>query len=149
MPQQPPGGGMVMMQLNLPNNSQSRAHSPPQWKQNKYYCDHQRGQKCMEFSNIDNIVQVRHFVISLLFLSQSLDVYVVLWLGSHCFTCLCLPEIKAISHYIWFGLLCRNNPFITYDDNSVFEILLRLIGTFEQSLHPGINISIPILFSDF
>lgn len=57
MPQQPPGGGMVMMQLNLPNNSQSRAHSPPQWKQNKYYCDHQRGQKCMEFSNIDNIVQ--------------------------------------------------------------------------------------------
>ncbi|XP_051060092.1 R3H domain-containing protein 1 isoform X3 [Phodopus roborovskii] len=57
LPQQPPGGGMLMMQLNLPNNAQSRAHSPPQWKQNKYYCDHQRGQKCVEFSNIDNIVQ--------------------------------------------------------------------------------------------
>lgn len=46
-----------MMQLSLPNNPQSRAHSPPQWRQNKYYCDHQRGQKCMEFSSIDNIVQ--------------------------------------------------------------------------------------------
>lgn len=57
VPQQPPGGGMVMMQLNLPNNPQSRAHSPQQWKQNKYYCDHQRGQKCLEFSNIDNVVQ--------------------------------------------------------------------------------------------
>ncbi|XP_036057632.1 R3H domain-containing protein 1 isoform X5 [Onychomys torridus] len=57
VPQQPPGGGMVMMQRGLPNSAQSRAHSPPQWKQNKCYCDHQRGQKCMEFSNIDNIVQ--------------------------------------------------------------------------------------------
>ncbi|XP_012886276.1 PREDICTED: R3H domain-containing protein 1 isoform X2 [Dipodomys ordii] len=57
MPPPPPGGGMVMMQLNVPNNPQSRAHSPPQWKQNKYYCDHQRGQKCVEFSNVDNIVQ--------------------------------------------------------------------------------------------
>ncbi|XP_038204590.1 R3H domain-containing protein 1 isoform X6 [Arvicola amphibius] len=57
VPQQPPGGGMVMMQLNLPNNPQSRAHSPPQWKQNKYYCDHQRGQKCLEFNNVDNVVQ--------------------------------------------------------------------------------------------
>lgn len=53
----PPGGGMVMMQLSVPNNPQSRAHSPPQWKQNKYYCDHQRGQKCVEFSSVDNIVQ--------------------------------------------------------------------------------------------
>lgn len=53
----PPTGGMVMMQLSLPNNPQSRAHSPPQWKQNKYYCDHQRGQKCVEFSSVDNIVQ--------------------------------------------------------------------------------------------
>ncbi|XP_063115075.1 R3H domain-containing protein 1 isoform X5 [Cavia porcellus] len=57
MPPAPPGGGMVMMQLNLPNNPQSGAHSPPQWKQNKYYCDHQRGQKCVEFSNVDNIIQ--------------------------------------------------------------------------------------------
>lgn len=57
LPQQPPGGGMVMMQLNLPNNAQSRAHSPPQWKQNKYHCDHQRGQKCMEVSHMDSIVQ--------------------------------------------------------------------------------------------
>ncbi|XP_037379173.1 R3H domain-containing protein 1 isoform X2 [Talpa occidentalis] len=57
MPPLPPGGGMVMMQLNVPNNPHSRAHSPPQWKQNKYYCDHQRGQKCVEFSNVENIVQ--------------------------------------------------------------------------------------------
>ncbi|KAM6174721.1 R3H domain-containing protein 1 isoform 1-T1 [Erethizon dorsatum] len=57
VPPAPPGGGMVMMQLNVPNNPQSGAHSPPQWKQNKYYCDHQRGQKCVEFSSVDNIVQ--------------------------------------------------------------------------------------------
>uniref|UniRef100_G3UMC4 R3H domain containing 1 n=1 Tax=Loxodonta africana TaxID=9785 RepID=G3UMC4_LOXAF len=57
VPPPPPGGGMVMMQLSVPNNPQSRAHSPPQWKQNKYYCDHQRGPKCVEFSNVDNIVQ--------------------------------------------------------------------------------------------
>ncbi|XP_026988074.1 R3H domain-containing protein 1 isoform X10 [Sagmatias obliquidens] len=57
VPPPPAGGGMVMMQLSVPNNPQSRAHSPPLWKQNKYYCDHQRGQKCVEFSSIDNIVQ--------------------------------------------------------------------------------------------
>ncbi|XP_021092658.1 R3H domain-containing protein 1 isoform X2 [Heterocephalus glaber] len=57
VPPAPPGGGVVMMQLNVPNNPQSGAHSPPQWKQNKYCCDHQRGQKCVEFSNVDNIVQ--------------------------------------------------------------------------------------------
>ncbi|XP_036876646.1 R3H domain-containing protein 1 isoform X8 [Manis javanica] len=57
VPPPPPSGGMVMMQLSVPNNPQSRAHSPPQWKQNKYYCDHQRGQKCVEFTNVDNIVQ--------------------------------------------------------------------------------------------
>ncbi|XP_074158006.1 R3H domain-containing protein 1 isoform X2 [Sminthopsis crassicaudata] len=56
----PPGGGVVMMQLNLPNSSQPRAHSPPQWKQNKYYCDHQRGQKSVEFSNLENVVQLQH-----------------------------------------------------------------------------------------
>nr|XP_058157065.1 R3H domain-containing protein 1 isoform X20 [Dasypus novemcinctus] len=57
VPPPPPGGGMVMMQLNVPNNPQSRAHSPPHWKQNKYYCDHQRGQKCVEFGSVDNIIQ--------------------------------------------------------------------------------------------
>ncbi|KAM9037156.1 R3H domain-containing protein 1 isoform 10-T10 [Sarcophilus harrisii] len=56
----PPGGGVVMMQLNLPNSSQPRAHSPPQWKQNKYYCEHQRGQKSVEFSNLENVVQLQH-----------------------------------------------------------------------------------------
>ncbi|XP_068923944.1 R3H domain-containing protein 1 isoform X9 [Petaurus breviceps papuanus] len=56
----PPGGGVVMMQLNIPNSSQPRAHSPPQWKQNKYYCDHQRGQKSVEFSNLENVVQLQH-----------------------------------------------------------------------------------------
>ncbi|NXF29521.1 R3HD1 protein, partial [Nyctibius bracteatus] len=53
----PPGGGVVMMQLNLPNNSQPRNHSPPQWKQNKYYCDHQRGQKSTELSTLDSAAQ--------------------------------------------------------------------------------------------
>ncbi|XP_027691374.1 R3H domain-containing protein 1 isoform X3 [Vombatus ursinus] len=56
----PSGGGVVMMQLNIPNSSQPRAHSPPQWKQNKYYCDHQRGQKSVEFSNLENVVQLQH-----------------------------------------------------------------------------------------
>ncbi|NXW34059.1 R3HD1 protein, partial [Phaetusa simplex] len=53
----PPGGGVVMMQLNLPNNPQPRNHSPPQWKQNKYYCDHQRGQKSTELSTLDGAAQ--------------------------------------------------------------------------------------------
>ncbi|NXU52250.1 R3HD1 protein, partial [Turnix velox] len=53
----PPGGGVVMMQLNIPNASQPRNHSPPQWKQNKYYCDHQRGQKSTELSTLDGAAQ--------------------------------------------------------------------------------------------
>ncbi|XP_059676674.1 R3H domain-containing protein 1 isoform X2 [Gavia stellata] len=53
----PPGGGVVMMQLNIPNNPQPRNHSPPQWKQNKYYCDHQRGQKATELSTLDSAAQ--------------------------------------------------------------------------------------------
>ncbi|NXJ35985.1 R3HD1 protein, partial [Ciconia maguari] len=53
----PPGGGVVMMQLNIPNNPQPRNHSPPQWKQNKYYCDHQRGQKSTELSTLDSAAQ--------------------------------------------------------------------------------------------
>lgn len=90
VPQQPPGGGMVMMQLNLPNNPQSRAHSPPQWKQNKYYCDHQRGQKCLEFSNIDNVVQVRYlFIIYLLFVFESVSLCSPVTWKSHCSICLC------------------------------------------------------------
>ncbi|NXF97850.1 R3HD1 protein, partial [Eubucco bourcierii] len=53
----PPGGGVVMMQLNIPNSPQPRNHSPPQWKQNKYYCDHQRGQKSTELSTLDSAAQ--------------------------------------------------------------------------------------------
>ncbi|NXD71019.1 R3HD1 protein, partial [Eolophus roseicapillus] len=53
----PPGGGVVMMQLNIPNNPQPRNHSPPPWKQNKYYCDHQRGQKSTELSTLDSAAQ--------------------------------------------------------------------------------------------
>ncbi|XP_010140967.1 PREDICTED: R3H domain-containing protein 1 isoform X1 [Buceros rhinoceros silvestris] len=53
----PPGGGVVMMQLNIPNSPQPRNHSPPQWKQNKYYCDHQRGQKSAELSTLDSAAQ--------------------------------------------------------------------------------------------
>ncbi|XP_075287132.1 R3H domain-containing protein 1 isoform X9 [Opisthocomus hoazin] len=56
----PPGGGVVMMQLNIPNNAQPRNHSPPQWKQNKYYCDHQRGQKSTELSTLDSAAQLQH-----------------------------------------------------------------------------------------
>ncbi|XP_074684671.1 R3H domain-containing protein 1 isoform X3 [Strix aluco] len=56
----PPGGGVVMMQLNIPNNPQPRNHSPPQWKQNKYYCDHQRGQKSAELSTLDSAAQLQH-----------------------------------------------------------------------------------------
>ncbi|NXX78333.1 R3HD1 protein, partial [Urocolius indicus] len=53
----PPAGGMVMMQLNIPNTPQPRNHSPPQWKQNKYYCEHQRGQKSTELSTLDSAAQ--------------------------------------------------------------------------------------------
>ncbi|NWS41036.1 R3HD1 protein, partial [Probosciger aterrimus] len=53
----PPGGGVVMMQLNIPNNPQPRNHSPPPWKQNKYYCDHQKGQKSTELSTLDSAAQ--------------------------------------------------------------------------------------------
>lgn len=50
-----------MMQLSIPNNPQPRPHSPPQWKQNKYYCDHQRGQKSTDFGALDSSTQVFHF----------------------------------------------------------------------------------------
>ncbi|XP_029461248.1 R3H domain-containing protein 1 isoform X7 [Rhinatrema bivittatum] len=53
----PPSGGVVMMQLNIPNNPQPQTHSPPQWKPNKYYCDHQRGQKSTEFSSLESSTQ--------------------------------------------------------------------------------------------
>ncbi|XP_053926720.1 R3H domain-containing protein 1 isoform X4 [Cuculus canorus] len=56
----PPGGGVVMMQLNIPNGPQPRNHSPPQWKQNKYYCDHQKGQKSTELSTLDSAAQLQH-----------------------------------------------------------------------------------------
>ncbi|XP_015213846.1 R3H domain-containing protein 1 isoform X9 [Lepisosteus oculatus] len=50
----PIGSGMVMMQLTLPTNHQPRAHSPPQWKHNKYYSlDHQRGHKPTELPTLD------------------------------------------------------------------------------------------------
>ncbi|KAJ6665432.1 hypothetical protein lerEdw1_003272 [Lerista edwardsae] len=53
----PPGGGMVMMQLNIPSNPQPRPHSPPQWK---HYCDHQRGQKSTDFGTLDSSTQLQH-----------------------------------------------------------------------------------------
>uniref|UniRef100_A0A8C9SBW5 R3H domain-containing protein 1-like n=1 Tax=Scleropages formosus TaxID=113540 RepID=A0A8C9SBW5_SCLFO len=46
------GNGVLMMQLMLPPNHQPRAHSPPQWKHNKYYSlDHQRSHKSIELSS--------------------------------------------------------------------------------------------------
>ncbi|XP_075465632.1 R3H domain-containing protein 1 isoform X3 [Ascaphus truei] len=53
----PPGGGMVMMQLNVPSNPPPQTHSPPQWKPNKYYCDHQRAHKSAEYSTLDSSTQ--------------------------------------------------------------------------------------------
>ncbi|XP_063285439.1 R3H domain-containing protein 1 isoform X8 [Pelobates fuscus] len=50
VPAPPPSGGMVMMQLNLPSNPPPQTHSPPHWKPNKYYCDHQRTPKPGEYS---------------------------------------------------------------------------------------------------
>ncbi|XP_078408586.1 R3H domain-containing protein 1 isoform X19 [Cetorhinus maximus] len=47
----PHGSGMLMMQLSIPNNPHPRAHSPPQWKQNKYFTVDQRGLKSAEFNN--------------------------------------------------------------------------------------------------
>ncbi|XP_078084220.1 R3H domain-containing protein 1 isoform X15 [Mustelus asterias] len=47
----PHGSGMLMMQLSIPNNPHPRAHSPPQWKQNKYFTVDQRGHKSAEFNN--------------------------------------------------------------------------------------------------
>nr|XP_033799809.1 R3H domain-containing protein 1 isoform X2 [Geotrypetes seraphini] len=53
----PPSGGVVMMQLNIPNNPQPQTHSPPQWKSSKYYCEHQRGQKSTDLSSLENSTQ--------------------------------------------------------------------------------------------
>ncbi|XP_077129171.1 R3H domain-containing protein 1 isoform X4 [Ranitomeya variabilis] len=54
IPAPPPPGGMVMMQLNVPNNPPPQTHSPPQWKPNKYYCDHQRAHKAAEYGSLDH-----------------------------------------------------------------------------------------------
>ncbi|XP_038854364.1 R3H domain-containing protein 1-like isoform X2 [Salvelinus namaycush] len=48
----PHSGGMVMMQLTLPPNHQPRAHSPSQWKHNRFYSlDHTRSQRSSEQLN--------------------------------------------------------------------------------------------------
>ncbi|KAM3916390.1 R3H domain-containing protein 1 isoform 7-T10 [Leptodactylus fuscus] len=57
VPAPPPPGGMVMMQLNVPNNPPPQTHSPPQWKPNKYYCDHQRAHKTAEYGSLDPSTQ--------------------------------------------------------------------------------------------
>uniref|UniRef100_A0AAY4CHU2 R3H domain containing 1 n=1 Tax=Denticeps clupeoides TaxID=299321 RepID=A0AAY4CHU2_9TELE len=50
----PPGGGVVMMQLTVPPSHQPRAHSPQQWKHNKYYSlDHQRSHKTSDLPPLD------------------------------------------------------------------------------------------------
>ncbi|KAM6421610.1 R3H domain-containing protein 1 isoform 8-T8 [Rhynochetos jubatus] len=56
----PPGGGVVMMQLNVPSSPQTRNHSPPQWKQHKYYCEQPRGQKSTDLSTLDSAAQLQH-----------------------------------------------------------------------------------------
>ncbi|XP_056392287.1 R3H domain-containing protein 1 isoform X6 [Hyla sarda] len=54
VPAPPPPGGMLMMQFNVPNNHPPpQTHSPPQWKPNKYYCDHQRAHKTAEYGSLD------------------------------------------------------------------------------------------------
>ncbi|XP_075037053.1 LOW QUALITY PROTEIN: R3H domain-containing protein 1 [Mixophyes fleayi] len=57
VPTAPSGGGMVMMQLNLPNNPPPQTHPTPQWKPNKYYCDHQRAHKTAEYGSLDPSAQ--------------------------------------------------------------------------------------------
>ncbi|CAN2389017.1 nucleic acid binding [Pristimantis euphronides] len=57
VPAPPPPGGMVMMQLNVPNNPPPQTHSPPHWKPNKYYCDHQRAHKAAEYGSLDPSTQ--------------------------------------------------------------------------------------------
>ncbi|KAG8550716.1 hypothetical protein GDO81_022543 [Engystomops pustulosus] len=57
VPAPPPPGGMVMMQLNVPNNPPPQTHSPPHWKPNKYYCDHQRAHKTAEYGGFDPSTQ--------------------------------------------------------------------------------------------
>lgn len=47
----PHGSGMLMMQLSIPNNPHPRNHSPPQWKQSKYFSMDQRGHKSTEFNS--------------------------------------------------------------------------------------------------
>ncbi|XP_032880564.1 R3H domain-containing protein 1 isoform X7 [Amblyraja radiata] len=47
----PHGSGMLMMQLSIPNNPHPRNHSPPQWKQSKYFSMDQRGHKSAEFNS--------------------------------------------------------------------------------------------------
>ncbi|XP_069791267.1 R3H domain-containing protein 1-like isoform X9 [Narcine bancroftii] len=47
----PHGSGTLMMQLSIPNNPHSRTHSPPQWKQSKYFSVDQRGHKSAEFNS--------------------------------------------------------------------------------------------------
>ncbi|XP_067843341.1 R3H domain-containing protein 1-like isoform X8 [Heptranchias perlo] len=53
----PHGSGMLMMQLSIPNNPHPRAHSPPQWKQNKYFTMDQRGHKSIELNNSEITTQ--------------------------------------------------------------------------------------------
>ncbi|XP_071186793.1 R3H domain-containing protein 1-like isoform X9 [Salvelinus alpinus] len=56
----PHSGGMVMMQLTLPPNHQPRAHSPSQWKHNRFYSlDHTRSQRSSEqLNNTQNSPQL-------------------------------------------------------------------------------------------
>ncbi|NXF81780.1 R3HD1 protein, partial [Sclerurus mexicanus] len=53
----PAGGGVLMMQLNIPSSAQPRNPSPPQRKHSKYYCDHPRGHKATELSTLDGAAQ--------------------------------------------------------------------------------------------
>ncbi|XP_051884379.1 R3H domain-containing protein 1-like isoform X3 [Pristis pectinata] len=53
----PHGSGMLMMQLSIPNNPHPRTHSPPQWKQSKYFSMDQRGHKSAEFNSPDITTQ--------------------------------------------------------------------------------------------
>ena len=63
----PPGSGMVMMQLTMPHSQQPKAHSPPQWKNNKYFSlDHHRNHKTTDLSSLDTSQVGLHYPLMVL-----------------------------------------------------------------------------------
>lgn len=73
-----------MMQLSIPNNPHPRNHSPPQWKQSKYFSMDQRGHKSAEFNSPEITTQVCN------------------WLC--CAYFICLAKYTILLHTRWISL---------------------------------------------